>query len=149
MAVIQSTFGEDPAVGFPGMQASGELSNIVTGTLEGSTDCAFGRPVYQGSSNKGFTLTVSAALKGFALSHSGLPVTADRPADHYAPGDNVPALERGVISVISATAANKGQQVYVTSAGAISNSSGGNTAATGWLFDDTISAPGLVRIARR
>lgn len=150
MAVLQNTFPEDIPVGYPGMQASGELSNIITGTLEGSTDAAFGVPVYQGTGNKGLTLSVSAALKGFTLSRSGLPVTADRPADHYAPGDNVPVLERGVLWVNSSTAANKGQQVYaVTATGAITNSSSSATAATGWFFDDTIGVAGLVRIARR
>lgn len=149
MAVLQSNFNEDIPVGYPGMDASGELSNIITGTLEGSTACAFGRPVYQGTGDKGLTLTVSSALKGFALARKGLPVTSDRPADHYAPGDNVPVKERGVIWVTSSTDATKGGQVYVTSAGAITKTSDGNTAATGWFFDDTISGAGLVRIARR
>jgi hypothetical protein len=149
MAVLQSTFGEDIAAGYPGMDASGELSNIITGTLEGSTACAFGRPVYQGTGEKGLTLTVSSALKGFALARTGLPVTSTRPADSYAPGDNVAVKERGVIWVSSSTDATKGGQVYVTSAGAITKTAGGNTAATGWFFDDTISAAGLVRIARR
>lgn len=149
MAVLQSTFGEDIPNGFPGMQADGSLSNILTRTLEGSTACPFGRPVYQGSADRGLTLTVSAALVGFALARSGLPVTSARAADTYAPGDNVPVLERGVIWVTSTTDAAKGGQVYVTSAGAITKSSSGNTAATGWLFDDTIGAGGIVRIARR
>lgn len=149
MAVLQSNFNEDIPVGYPGMDAGGELSNIITGTLEGSTACAFGRPVYQGTGDKGLTLTVSSALKGFALARHGLPVTSARPADTYAPGDNVPVKERGVIWVTSSTDATKGGQVYVTSAGAITKSSSGNTAATGWFFDDTISGAGPVRIARR
>lgn len=149
MAVLQSTFSEDIPGGFPGMIADGILSNIETGILEGSTACAFGRPVYQGTATKGLTLTPSASIRGFALAHQGLPVTEDRPADTYAPGDNVAFVERGKVWVNSSTTATKGQQVYVTSAGAITNSSSGNTAATGWLFDDTITAPGIVRIARR
>lgn len=150
MAVLQSNFNEDIPVGYPGMEASGELSNIVTGTLEGDDPLPFGTPAYQGTGNKGLTLSVSAALKGFAIARKGLPVTADRAADTFAPGDNVPLKERGVIWVNAGTAANKGQQVYVvTATRVISNSSSSATAATGWFFDDTISAPGLVRIARR
>lgn len=147
--VLQSTFVEDIPGGFPGMDADGELSNIISRHLEGETACEFGRPVYRGSADRGVTLTVSAALMGFALARSGLPVTADRDADTFAPGDTIPVKERGKIWVDSATAANDGQQVYVTSGGAVSNSSGGNTAATGWFFDDTIAAPGVVRIVRR
>lgn len=149
MAVLQSTFAEDIPGGFPGMEADGELSNIISRTLEGSTDCEFGRPVYRGTDDKGCTLTVSANLYGFAIAQKGLPVTADRPADVYAPGDTVAIKERGKIWVTSTTVTADGGQVYVTSAGAISNSSSGNTAATGWFFEDTLAAPGIVRIVRR
>jgi len=149
MAVLQNTFGEDIAFGFPGMEADGELSNIVTRTLEGSTPLPFGRPVYKGVADRGVTLTVSANLEGFALASKGLPLTADRAADTYAPKDNVRVKERGKLWVQSTTAAARLDQVYVTPAGAITNSAGGNTAATGWKFDDTITAAGLVRIARR
>ena len=149
MAVTQSTFSEDIAYGFPGMDADGELSNKISRHLEGSTACAFGRPVYQGTADRGVTLVVSAALKGFASAIKGLPVTSTRAADTYAPGDTIPVKERGKLWVTSTTAADNGDQVYVTAAGAITNSSGGNTAATGWFFDDTIAAAGIVRIARR
>jgi hypothetical protein len=149
MSIVQSTFTEDLARGYPGMQADGSLANILTGHLEGATACEFGRPVYQGSADKGLTLTVSANLIGIALARKGLPVTEDRAADTYAPGDNVPVLERGVVFVTSISAAAKGAQVYVTSGGEITDDSGGNTAATGWEFDLTTSAPGLTRIARR
>lgn len=149
MAVLQSTFSEDIPHGYAGMDADGELANVISRTLEGSTDCEFGRPVYAGSDDRGVTLTVSAAIKGFALARKGLPVTADRPADVYAPGDTVAVKERGKIWVACTTAAANDAQVYVTSAGAITNSSGGNTAATGWFFDDTISEAGVVRIVRR
>lgn len=149
MPTLQSTFSEDIPGGFAGMDADGELSNIISRVLEGSTDCEFGRPVYRGSADRGVTLTVSASLMGFALARKGLPLTSDRPADVYAPDDTIAVKERGKIWVTSTTVAADGAQVYVTSGGAISNSSGGNTAATGWFFDDTISAPGVVRIVRR
>jgi len=54
-----------------------------------------------------------------------------------------------VVFVNSATAAAKGAQVYATAAGAITASSGGNTALTGWEFDLTTTGAGLTRIARR
>jgi hypothetical protein len=147
--VTQSTFSEDIAGGFPGMEADGELSNIISRHLEGETACAFGRPVYQGTADHGCDLTVDANLIGFAIARKGLPVTADRAADTYAPGDTIPVKERGKIWVTCATAASKNAQVYVTEAGAVTASSGGNTAATGWEFDDTITTGGIVRIVRR
>lgn len=151
MAVLQSTFSEDVPYGYAGMEADGEGSNIISRTLEGATDCEFGRPVYRGTADKGCDLTVAAGeLYGFAIAKKGLPLTADRPADVYTPGDTVSIKERGKMWVTSATVAADGAQVYVTSAGAVSNSSGGgNVIATGWFFEDTISAPGVVRIVRR
>jgi hypothetical protein len=149
MAVLQSTFGEDIPGGFAGMEADGELSNIISRTLEGDTACEFGRPVYRGTDDRGCDLTVDANLLGFAIARKGLPVTSDRAADTYAPGDTVAIKERGKIWVTSTTVTADGGQVYVTSAGAISNSSSGNTAATGWFFDDTLTAAGVVRIVRR
>lgn len=145
----QTTFSEDIPGGFAGMEADGELSNIISRTLEGETACEFGRPVYVGSDDRGCTLTVSADLLGFAIARKGLPVTADRAADTFAPGDTIPIKNRGKIWVDSSTVASNNTQVYVTSAGLVSNSSGGNTAATGWFFDDTITAAGVVRIVRR
>ncbi|QEH79934.1 hypothetical protein EIK56_18075 [Sphingomonas sp. C8-2] len=152
MAVIQNNFVEDIPVGYPGMEADGELSNIITRTLEGDTACAFGRPVYRGTADKGCDLTVGAGeLLGFAVARKGLPVTSARAADTFAPGDNVPIKNRGKIWVTSTTVTADGGQVYITAAGAVSNSSGGgNVEATGWVFEDTLaSAPGLVRIVRR
>lgn len=149
MGVTQSTFSEDIAGGFPGMEADGELSNIISRHLEGATACAFGRPVYQGAEDRGCDLTVDANLLGFAVARKGLPVTEDRAADTFAPGDTIPIKERGKIWVTCATAAAKNAQVYVTSAGAVTATSSGNTAATGWKFDDTLAAPGIVRIVRR
>lgn len=149
MAVLQSTFGDDIALGYPGMEADGELSNIITGTLEGATACAFGRPVYKGVADRGVSLTVSANLRGFAIAHKGNVVTANRAADVYAPGDTLPIKNRGKIWVTSSVAVAKDDQVYVTSAGVITNVSTSNTIATGWSFDDTIAAAGVVRIVRR
>lgn len=147
--VTQSTFSEDIAGGFPGMEADGELSNIISRHLEGATACAFGRPVYQGAADRGCDLTVDANLLGFAVARKGLPVTTVRAADTFAPGDTIPIKERGKIWVTSASAATKGEAVYVTAGGAVTHTSGGNTAAPGWEFDDTIAVAGVVRIVRR
>jgi hypothetical protein len=148
---MQSTFSEEIPGGFPGMEADGEGSNIISRTLEGATACAFGRPVYRGAADKGCDLTVGAGdLYGFAIVNKGLPVTEDRDADTYAPGDTVRIKERGKVWVTCTTACDDGAKVYITSGGAVSNSSGGgNVEATGWVFEDTLSEAGLTRIVRR
>jgi hypothetical protein len=149
MAVVQNNFVQDIPFGYPGMEADGELSNIETRTLEGATPCPFGAPVFKGVADRGCSLTVSANLIGFAIAHKGNVVTANRAADVYAPGDTLPVKNRGKIWVNSTVAANKDDPVYLTSAGAVTNVSTSNTAAAGWVFDDTIAAAGVVRIVRR
>ena len=150
MAVLQNTYGAEIAKGYPGMEADGELSNIVSLVLEGTEACEFGRPVYDGALDRGCDLTVEAGkLRGFAIAHKGLPVTSERVADTYAPNDTIAVKERGKIWVQSATAATKRAAVYVTAAGVVTATASGNVAAEGWQFDDTITAAGLVRIVRR
>ena len=149
--VLQSTFSEDIPYGFAGMEADGELSNIISRTLEGDTACPFGHPVYRGTADKGCDLSVDSDLLGFAIAKKGLPVTEDRAADTYAPGDTIAIKERGKIWVtVDSNGATDGGQVYVvTATGVISSSSGSATAATGWFFEDTRSGAGIVRIVRR
>ena len=151
MAVLQSSFSENIPGGFPGMEADGELSNIISRTLEGVANCTFGSPVYRGTDDRGCDLSVDSGLLGFAVANKGLPVTEDRPADNYAPGDTVRIKERGKIWVTcNSSGATDGAQVYVvTATGVISSASGSATAATGWFFDETRSGAGIVRIVRR
>jgi hypothetical protein len=148
MAVLQGSFVEDIAVGYPGMEADGELSNIITRTLETGT-VGFGKAVYQGTKDRTAVVTPSANLLGFTIANKTLPVTADRPADTYAAKDNLRVKNRGKIWVTAGIAVTPRQPVFVTSAGAITNVSSGNTAATGWEFDDTAASGSPVRIVRR
>ena len=149
MAVLQSTFGEDIAYGFPGMEADGELSNIITRTLESAT-CGFGKAVYRGTDDRGASTTPAAStLLGFTIANPGLPVTASRAADQFIQGDNLRIKNRGKIWVTAGEAVTDGAQVYVTSGGAIVDTSTSNTIADGWFFDDTAANGALVRIVRR
>ena len=148
MAVIQSTFAEDLAKGFPGMEASGELSSIITRTLE-SASAGFGKAVYAGTGDSGAVTTPSVRLLGFLIANKGLPVTSSRAADTFITGDNLRIKNRGAIYVDVAVAVADGEAVYVTPAGLITNASAGNTAATGWEFLDTLAGAGVGRIVRR
>ena len=148
MAVIQSTFTENLDAIYPGMDASGELSNIITRTLE-SASVGFGKAVYAGTADSGASTTVSARLLGFTLADKGLPVTAGRAADTYILGDNLAVKNRGAVGVAVSVAVADGDPVYVTPAGLITNVASGNTAAAGWEFLDTLAAAGNGRIVRR
>lgn len=149
MAVLQSTFGEDISVGYAGMEADGETSNIITRSLE-SASCGFGKAVYRGVADRGASTTPAAgALYGFTIANRSLPVTSDRAADTFIAKDGLRIKNRGKIWVNASVAVADGDPVYVTPGGLITNVSTSNVAATGWEFDDTIGAAGLVRIVRR
>jgi hypothetical protein len=148
MAVLQNSFVEDIPVGYPGMEADGEASNIITRTLESAT-VGFGKAVYQGAADRGAVTTPSASLLGFTIANKALPVTPDRAADTFITKDNLRIKNRGKIWVLAGAAVTPRQPVYVTSAGAITNVSTSNTLATGWEFDDTAASGAPVRIVRR
>lgn len=148
MAVLQNTFPDDIPGGFPGMEADGETGNIITRTLE-SSSVGFGKAVYQGTGDRGAVTTPSANLLGFTIANRGLPVTSARAADTFIKGDNLRIKNRGKIWVLAGANVAPRDKVYVTGAGAITNSSGGNTEAVGWEFDDTASSGDPVRIVRR
>lgn len=148
MSILQNTFSEDITPGYPGMEADGELSSIITRVLESAT-AAFGKAVYAGVADRGATTTPSAELLGFLIANKGLPVTSARAADTYAQGDNLRVKNRGKIWVLAGANVADRDQVYVTPAGAITNVSSGNTVATGWIFDDTVLSGAPVRIVRR
>ncbi|WP_420139810.1 structural cement protein Gp24 [Sphingomonas sp.] len=149
MAVLQNTFGEDIPVGMPGMEADGEISNIISATLEGATACAFGRALFKGAADRGCSLTPNANIRGFAIARKGLVVTPNRAADTFAPGDTIPIKNRGKIWVTASVAVAADDQVYITPAGLITNVATSNQIATGWTFHDTITAAGIVRVVRR
>lgn len=149
MAVVQNDFNDEAPKGYPGMEADGELSNIITRTLE-SDSVGFGKAVYQGTNDRGVVTAPSANLLGFTIKNPFLPITSARAADTYAKGDNVRIKNRGKIWVTAAANVTDRAPVYVTTGGDITSASGGgNVAATGWEFDDTASSGEVVRIVRR
>ncbi|MFD0848216.1 structural cement protein Gp24 [Sphingosinicella xenopeptidilytica] len=148
MAVLQNTFPDDIPEGFPGMEANGEASNIISRTLE-SANCGFGKAVFRGADDQGCVTTPSAALYGITLANRGLPVTTARAADTYITGDTIRIKNSGTSWVLAGDDVTDGAAVYVTSGGAFTDTSGGNTALVGWVFDQTKSSGDVVRIVRR
>lgn len=153
MAIIQDTFNETPDKGFPGMVVNGETSNRFSRTCEDAAGIAFGAAVFRGAGDRGCTATPAAdAFLGFAMANSGIqPLPGGVAADIYPQYESVGILGLGCIFVTAGVAVDDGDPVYVTPAGVITNADGGgaNFAATGFVFDETIGAAGLVAVARR
>ncbi|WP_430256542.1 structural cement protein Gp24 [Neorhizobium sp. DAR64872/K0K18] len=151
MAVYQSTYDAVRPVGSAGMIANGETSNRISRTVEDATAIGFGKPVFRGTGDHGVTATPSAALMGITIANYAAPAVAATgvQADAYPQLSTAGILTQGVIWVQSSVAVADGDQAYVTSAGVITNVSTSNTILTGWFFQDTLSAAGLTRLAKR
>lgn len=152
MAVLQTTYSESLAAGFPGMVANGETSNRITRTIEDAAGIAFGAAAFRGSGDHGCTDTVgtAATFLGPVISTSALGLTAGQTADTYPQYENVPIMTQGAIWVLTGDAVTDGAPVYVDAAtGEWTDTSTDNILATDWIFDTTGAADTLVKIVKR
>lgn len=150
MAEVQTVYTDSIAVGSPGMVANGETSNRITRTCEDAGGIPFGVPVYRGAGDHGCTATPGVGtFLGISMAHAALGLLAGQTADEYAQYDEVAIMTQGVIWVTAAEAVTDGAQAYGTAAGAIDDTSTDDTILTGWFFDTTGGAAGLVKLAKR
>lgn len=149
---IQDIYNDAPAKGFPGMVRNGETSNRISRTVEDAAGLAFGKFAFRGAGDHGCTGTPNAEPLGVAIADHGVqPLPGGVAADIYPQYSTAGIMGYGSTFVMAGVAVNDGQPVYVTPAGVITNVDGGgaNFAATGWEFDETIAAAGLVAVVRR
>lgn len=150
MAEAQTVYASDLAVGYPGMIANGETSNRISRTCEDAGGIPFGVPVYRGAGDHGCTMTPGVGtLLGISIAHEALGLLAGGTVDEYPQYEAVAILTQGVIWVAAAEAVTDGAQAYGTAAGAIDDTSTDDTILTGWSFDTTAAADGLVKLAKR
>jgi hypothetical protein len=67
MSVLQSTFDENPAIGYAGMVANGELSNRISRTCADAAGIGFGKAVYSGSTAHTCTAVQALTAVGAAV----------------------------------------------------------------------------------
>lgn len=151
MAIVQDTFNNAPARGYAGMVVNGETANVLSRTVEDAGGIAFGKAAYRGTGDHGCTGTPAAGtLLGFVeADHGSISLPGGVAADIVPQYREAQIRNRGAICVVAGEAVTDGAAVYVTSAGAIVDTSTSNTAATGWEFDETAANGAIVRIVRR
>lgn len=158
MAVVQDTYNSAPARGYPGMVANGETSNRISRTCEDAGGIPFGAPVYRGAGDHGCTAVVgtAATFLGFAIADHGVqPLPGGVAADIYPQYSSVAIMTEGAI-LVTATGANAdGNAVTIGTGGGAADGIGDVAAdathigTNGWVFDETTTATGVARIARR
>lgn len=152
MPAIQTTYDAVRPVGYAGMIANGETSNRISRTVEDAAGVAFGKPVFRGVGDHGaIAAPTAAALLGITIANYAAPPVAATgvQADIYTQNSTAGILTQGVIWVQSSVAVADGDQAYVTAGGLLTNVSTSNTILNGWFFQDTLSAAGLTRLAKR
>lgn len=156
MAELQTTYASGPAKGYAGMIADGETSNRITRTVEDSAGILFGKPVYRGTGDHGCTGTVGtlATFLGWTIATNALGLLPGADADEYQQYDNAAILTSGAIYVTCTGNVTDGASVTIGTAGSASDGIGATAAdathiATGWIFDETVTGGGLVRIVKR
>ena len=158
MAIVQDTYRDEPARGYPGQVSSTETGNRASGTVEDAAGIAFGAAVFRGSADGGITATpADGADLGFAIADHGQPVVPGGvAADIWPRYDSAPYMTQGAILVTVGGAVNAGDDVTV-GVGAGAGDGIGNTAADathiamrGWVFNETAAASGeIVEVVRR
>lgn len=153
MPILQSTYTDDLALGFPGMVANGETSNRITRSVQDSGGIGFGRAVYRGTGDHDCTATVGtlATFLGFTVATSALQHVEGQTVDRYQQRDNATILTSGAIFVtVTGNVADGAAITVATANGALSSTpADASNIATGWVADQTITGGGLIRIVKR
>jgi hypothetical protein len=154
MAELQTTYTGVVAKGYAGMIANGETSNRISRTVEDAAGITFGRPVYRGTGDHGVTATVGtlATFMGWTVATQTLAPAAD--ADEYQQYENATILTSGAMIVNCTGNVTDGAAVTIGTGAGVADGIGATAAdathiATGWVFDETVTGGGLVRIVKR
>lgn len=155
MAVLQTTYSEDLARGYPGMVANGETSNRISRTIEDAAGIGFGVAAFRGALDHGCTATVgtAATFLGFTIATQGLGLVAGQTADTYAQYENVNIMPRGAIYVTVVGAVTDGADLSIGKGAGLADGIGATAAdathiASGWIADETVTS-GICRIVKR
>lgn len=148
MAVVQSTYSNSIAQGFPGMVANGETSNRISRTVEDAAGIAFGKACFRGAGDHGVTATpATGTFMGIAIADHGIQaLPGGVAADIYPQYETAGLLYEGVIWVVASVAVADGDPIYVTPAGLFTNvsNSSANFLLPG-MYDDTVGIGVLTR----
>lgn len=155
MAELQTSYTDQIAKGYPGMDADGETENRISRTLEDAAGLGFGLPAYRGAGDHGCTGTIGtlATFLGFTRASSTLGLLAGQDADEWARYDNVSIKTSGALFVQVTGAVNDGDPITIGKGAGLADGIGATAAdathiATGWIADETVTN-GICRIVKR
>lgn len=155
---VQTNYSDTQPAAVAGAQATMIPATVISRTVEGNAGIGFGKPVAQGTADKGCHLFTSGdtAVLGITLldrSAAGQTVSAGQVTAHtpdtFAVGETARIITKGDVWVEAAAAVDAGDPVYVTTSGTITNASGGgNVQIAGARWDTSTTAPGQLAVVR-
>lgn len=146
MAVVQSTYGENIRAAVAGLVANMETANSISRIVEDAAGIGFGVAVFQGTADNGVTATpADDTFVGITIRDVTREPTD---SDTYPETATAGVLTMGVVWVEAGATVAAGEAVYVTPAGAVTNTdnTGANPALTGAKFDSSGDSGDLVKV---
>lgn len=140
---LQTTYPNTLDQARVGMIASAENVNFISKTVETAAGVGFGIAVAQGAADGG---CIAFAGSGTILGITVRAVSMKAETDTFEQYDACRIMTKGTIFVQASVAVNAGEQVYVTDAGAFTNSDSGTTILPGAFFDSSTSGAGLAKV---
>lgn len=141
---VQSSYAENIAAAVAGMIGNMVPSTLISRTVETAAGIGFGKAVAQGAADKGCIAFAGSGLLGITVRERSLD--ANDP-DKFAEGDSARILVKGSVWVDAAVAVDAGDPVYVTSAGAFTKASSGNTLLPNARWETSTSEAALALLA--
>lgn len=140
---IQSTYLDRQPVGYAGQIADLGLADVISREVEDSGGIGFGLAVIQGSADHGVKLGAAGEFIGLSVRDVSLPPGQ---SDTYAQNDTAAVMIRGVMWAKALAAVTKGDPVYYTSAGGLTNVPGSRSAEAGAVSGTGNGAMGAITV---
>ena len=150
---VQTSYPDTQPAAVAGLQATQIPATVISRTVE-TAAIGFGKPVMQGTDDKGCKLFASGSPIGITLldrSAAGMTVAngqvTARTADVFGVGESARIITKGDVWVVASVDVVAGDAVYVTPAGAFAKATGGgNVLFPGARWDTSASATALAVI---
>ena len=126
---VQTSYGDNIAVGYAGGLANEEPRVLISRTVEDAAGIAFGLAVMQGTADKGCVVSDGTSFLGVTVRDQSVDPAAP---SIFAELDNARIMTKGVIWIANSGGVIAGDFVEALSAGALGTSTTGNIDGARW-----------------
>jgi hypothetical protein len=147
MPAIQTTYLDTQPAAIAGAPATMVPSTIISRTVEDVAGIGFGKPVQQGTADKGIAAFTGGTFTGITLLDRSATGVAGN-ADAFPQRASARVLTKGDVWVQASVAVAAGNGVYLTAAGLFTNVATANTAIPGARWDTSTTAANQLAVVR-